>query len=333
MKNNPLLTVAISAYNVEETLEKALASFDGLDERLVEVLVVNDGSTDGTREIAKKIAKQNPLIKVIDQKNGGHGATINTGIKKARGKYFRLLDGDDWFDKKVLAKFLKRLEQETADLVLTEHMEVFEKSGKIVETKDYDNLKSNEIIELEKVEFKKYGPTLPNLTIRTQILRDARLKIDEKCFYVDQELNFIAYVFAKTVVKYNLPIYYYRLEQDGQSMAVAGLKRNVYSHEKVCLRLLEWLGDFEKKMVGAKRAHLKNNIIVPLLNLQYTISIQYAHSREAFLSFDRKLEKYPEFYNHPGVAGSIIRLHRKTSGRTIFLDSILNRVGKAKRTK
>ena len=106
MKKN--LTISIAAYNVENYLEKTLDSLiiDNLDK--LEVLIVNDGSKDNTKKIAQKYCKKYPnSIKLIDKENGGYGSTINAGIKEATGKYFKQLDGDDWYNTENLNRLVE----------------------------------------------------------------------------------------------------------------------------------------------------------------------------------------------------------------------------------
>ncbi len=326
MRKTPLLTVAISAYNVADSLNQATQALLNYSPSDLEVIIVNDGSIDSTKAIAIDLANHCPCITLINQKNGGPGAAINTAIKNARGKYFRLLDGDDWFDAAKFEQFFNKLKTETADIIITEHIEIFTKSHQTIISHDYDNIKPNIKLNLSDVNFKKYGPTLPNTTIKTSLLQNSHFTLDKKCFYVDQEYNFICYIISETIIKYNLPVYCYQLEQDDQSMAKASLAKNVYSHEKICLRLISECKSHQ--ISECKKNQLYNNIIIPLCNLQYEIIIKLCHSKTAFLSFDNKLKKHPFFYNHPLVAGHIIKLHRKSNGKTIFLDPILSKFGK-----
>lgn len=94
-----ILTVTVPMYNVESYIDQCLKSFvvPGAEEKL-EVLVVNDGSPDHSRDIAQKYTEKYPSIfRIIDKENGGHGSTINRGIEEAKGKYFKVVDGDDWW--------------------------------------------------------------------------------------------------------------------------------------------------------------------------------------------------------------------------------------------
>ena len=90
-----ILSIVVPTYNVEKYLERCIDSLV-YDEKVLndlEILIVNDGSKDNSLQIAKKYEKQYPnTIKVIDKENGGHGSTINAGLKVATGKYFRVID-------------------------------------------------------------------------------------------------------------------------------------------------------------------------------------------------------------------------------------------------
>ena len=91
-----LLSIAIPCYNSEAYMEKCIESLlKGGEE--VEILVVNDGSSDRTAEITDAYAEKYPtIIKAIHQENGGHGEAVNAGIRNATGLYFKVVDSDDW---------------------------------------------------------------------------------------------------------------------------------------------------------------------------------------------------------------------------------------------
>ena len=117
-----ILSVSIASYNVEKFIRKALDSccVPEIMDRL-EVLVVNDGSTDSTLEIAREYEEKYPqTFRVIDKKNGGYGSTVNASIKAATGKYFRLLDGDDWFDRDGLVSFIEELTVAEEDMIVAQ---------------------------------------------------------------------------------------------------------------------------------------------------------------------------------------------------------------------
>ena len=99
-----ILTITVPAYNVEMYLDSILPTF--LDDQIldvIEIFIVNDGSEDKTKEIGQRYVDQYPgIVYLIDKENGGHGSAINKGIELATGKYFKVVDGDDWVDTKEL---------------------------------------------------------------------------------------------------------------------------------------------------------------------------------------------------------------------------------------
>ena len=104
-----LLTIAIPCYNSQDYMEKCVQSLlPGGDE--VEIIIVDDGSKDRTGEIADRLEKEySGIVKVIHQENGGHGEAVNTGIANATGKYFKVVDSDDWVSESAYQQILSLL--------------------------------------------------------------------------------------------------------------------------------------------------------------------------------------------------------------------------------
>ncbi|MCL2190063.1 MAG: glycosyltransferase family 2 protein, partial [Defluviitaleaceae bacterium] len=92
-----IITFIVPAYNSEGTLEKCLHSLlDKQSQSKIEILIVNDGSTDSTAEIAQVFVNKHPNCRLINKENGGHGSVINVASKLASGKYIKVIDSDDW---------------------------------------------------------------------------------------------------------------------------------------------------------------------------------------------------------------------------------------------
>ena len=241
-----VLSISVAAYNVEKTLEKTLSSFD--DPRIyddLEVLIVDDGSKDNTGEIAKKYVRKAPnTFKYIPKKNGGHGSTINKGIELATGKYFKVVDGDDWVDTENLVSFIQKLKKQDSDLVLTNHTEVYpDHSRNIKLIKNVESQK--EYTWKDNIDIKRV--VLHTLTVKTKLLRDNDVHITENCFYVDVEFVVWAAYVSHTITYFDLYLYMYRLGEANQSVAKKNMLKNVKMQEKVSYQLVKMYDHFVKE--------------------------------------------------------------------------------------
>lgn len=126
-QSEKILTVLVASYNGAATLPKALESCLVRNAERLDVIVVDDGSTNQTARIAGKYAEQWPeTFRVIRQPNGGYGRALMMGLTNARGKYFRTLDCDDWFDTTALEEMLQYLETCAVDVVFSNYCTVRE---------------------------------------------------------------------------------------------------------------------------------------------------------------------------------------------------------------
>lgn len=334
LDEKPLLTIAIPAYNCDKFLYNTVYSLIDHDyNNRVEILIINDGSKDDTAKIGKELEKISPSVRLIDKENGGHGSTINVGIKEAKGKYFRLLDGDDYFITDAFVKYLLRLEKETADIVLTNYIEDFSidafKNPKLL----YSNMEPYQLYDFELLTYSGYGfegfgPLLSTSTYKTNNLRSLNFDIDHHCFYVDMEYNFMGAVSASTVIYYPLNIYCYYLGRAGQSMAPESMKRNYLNHEKVTMRLVKEYSAIKDSLPKYKQKYIVNRLIIPMVAAQYYIAIETVKTRKAFNSFDKKLKNYKEFYNNETIVGRKIKLHRLTNGISVYLQVLFHKIRK-----
>lgn len=92
----PLVSIIIPAYNGEAYLRETVESARAQTYANLEIVIVNDGSTDGTPQLAEALATEDPRIKVVHQENKGLSAARNSGILNATGRYINFLDADDW---------------------------------------------------------------------------------------------------------------------------------------------------------------------------------------------------------------------------------------------
>ena len=111
------VSVIIPVYNVEPYLKQCMDSVVGQTLKDIEIICVDDGSTDGSLDILREYAAEDNRIQIIEQKNAGAGAARNNGMRHATGKYLSFLDSDDFFEPRMLEKAYDLAEKDQADFV------------------------------------------------------------------------------------------------------------------------------------------------------------------------------------------------------------------------
>ena len=246
-----ILTISIAAYNVEKFLDKTLSSLcnESLSEDL-EVLIIDDGSKDKTGDIAKQYEKKYPnIFRYVYKENGGHGSTINKGIELAQGKYFRVLDGDDYFSTEALTCFIERLKKTEEDVVISDYRCVDEHGKiycdpyvKVGGSYAFSGLLDNNIYDVDDTLMTSLLFVIPSITIKVELLKTANVYITEKCFYVDMEYDLYAILLAKRFVYFKTPIYMYFKSRTGRtdnSVAKKNMIKNIAMQEKVLFSMID----------------------------------------------------------------------------------------------
>lgn len=116
MRMNELISVVIPIYNRESTLQKCVDSVLAQTYKNIEVILVNDGSTDRSGDICRRYEQIDPRVKVISKENGGLSSARNAGIDKSCGEYIFFIDSDDWIDSDTLEVLLNAALQKGTDV-------------------------------------------------------------------------------------------------------------------------------------------------------------------------------------------------------------------------
>lgn len=331
-KGEPILTVIIPSYNVEKYLRHTIFSILNQKNRnKIEVLIINDGSKDSTEMIGKDLENHynragRILVRLINKENGGHGSTINVGIREARGKYLKVVDGDDTVDSADFGKLIDLLENESVDIVLTDYIEDYARDGVRNVKKLYNFMSPGIEYTFDDLcypgyGFDKFGPILSTSTYKTEMLRKAGFSLSEKMFYVDMELNVYVALCTQTIKYFPLTVYRYLLGNQGQSISRQSFTKNYKHHENVTIKMLDILYS-EKEVSEQKARYIRDNLIIPMINTQYYIVTKYVKTMKAFNSFDSRLKKYKDFYYDNRVATKNINFHRKSKALFIRFEKI-----------
>lgn len=220
-----LLTVAIPCYNSQDYMEHAVetALVGGED---IEILIVDDGSSDDTAKIANRLQEEHPgIVKAIHQENGGHGSAVNTGLANAEGVYYKVLDSDDWFDRAALLKVMDVLRSfvqdgQGVDMLLANY--VYEKpSLRKHKAIRYDGVfPENKVFTWSDVKHFKISQNIlmHSVIYRTKMLRECGLELPKHTFYVDNLFVYNPLPYVKTMYYLNEDLYRYFIGRDDQSV-------------------------------------------------------------------------------------------------------------------
>lgn len=253
-----ILTVAVPCFNAEWCLDKCLSSFiDTPVQDLLEIIIINDGSTDYTLEIALKYQERYPnLFTVVDKENGGHGSGINVAVKMATGKYFKVVDSDDWVVTENLEPFIDILKNTDVDVVLTHFYTENMVTGQRQSFKTRD-IPLGKIYSLD--EFTKFhGNIYPcasfhGLTYRTAVYRESKTVLSEGIFYEDQEYATLPFTKAQTVLPLDLFIYEYLIGNANQSVSDNNQVKRLSHVEQVVCKLFECYHLSSNLSIGARK--------------------------------------------------------------------------------
>lgn len=233
-----ILTISIAAYNVEDYIRNTLDSIisKGCIDAL-QILVVDDGGKDGTLQIVKEYEQKYPdSVFGVHKENGGYGSVINTSIRLAKGKYFKQLDGDDWFDTSNLDAYIELLRSIDADYVVTP-MRMFNEADDTEVIRDYFEDLPEGQYAFDEMDFKQISP-MHCSTFRTELLQKNGITITEHCFYTDVELVNRPVPYMESVYIWHKPVYVYRIGREGQSVSKTGIRKHYKEHEKVFWNLI-----------------------------------------------------------------------------------------------
>lgn len=313
-----ILSISIASYNVEKYLKNTLESLLCDKETLnkIEVIIVNDGSKDKTITVADEYCNKYPeSFVLIDKENGGYGSTINAALRIATGKYFRLLDGDDWYVTNHLKEYIQFLEATETDMIISPYIEYREdlKTEKLLDRHNLDSYRIYHLADLDSTNLNDIK--MHELAAKTDMLKKGALKITENCFYTDTEYVFQVFMLSNSVEKYDAPIYKYRIGSEGQSVSVLGRLKHFKDAETVLDKILTLYEKKEASLPIMKKKVLWNTVKVVAM-FQYTTYLLFESSKASKIQlkkYDKKLKDVCEpLYKDLGNESKIVTLLRVT---------------------
>lgn len=291
-----LISISVAAYNLEKYIKQNLDSFvNAKNKDYIEVLVIDDGSTDKTALIVQEYETKYPnIIKLVKQKNAGPGSTVNNGISKATGKYFRMVDGDDWVNTDNLDYIIEKLKKVDTDIVIANY-DVYDDSKKQIVKTTKPNINIQEdILKFDEI-CSQISLDMHNVIFKTSILKRNKIQLDNG-FYTDVEYLLLPTKFINTAIYFNKSIYIYRIARLGQSVSLASLQKHIDQHDKVLKRLINYYELNKKLISNEKMTYLINRISLVadsefITLMSYTMTKDNINRVKKFVSELKSLSK------------------------------------------
>lgn len=251
MKTNKILTISVACYNVEKYIEQTLETILNSKYRdEIEIVITNDESKDRTGEIITSFYERYPhIIKYINQKNRGAGSTVNNGILNATGKYFKMVDGDDYVDTNSLDVFIETLKQIDSDMVISDYSYFYE-STKKTERGSYFKMQLRQLYSFAEICL-DLQITTPSITYKTSILQQNHILLDDR-YYTDFQYQLYPIPYIQSVYYSDVNLYLYRIGREGQSVGVKGFQAHLNDHELVLFKLIHF---YENIDVSCSKQH------------------------------------------------------------------------------
>ena len=222
------VSVVIPVYNVDKYLEKCLKSVQNQTLEDMEIICVDDGSTDESGKILDLFAKQNSRFIVIHKENEGYGKAVNIGIKKATAPYIGIVESDDWIDDNMYKELYEIIESEDVDLVKADHYEfyegynndVIEKYIPIIANEDFKPLYNKKIFPSEHEEIFRFSKYTWTGLYKRKFLIENQIFHNETpgASYQDTGFWFLSLAKANTVYFLNKAFYHYKIDNPNASM-------------------------------------------------------------------------------------------------------------------
>lgn len=211
MIRRPLVSIIIPIYNVEKYLEECFASVVNQTYKNIEIILVDDGSTDDSGKIADKLAEGNVRATVIHKKNGGLSDARNVGMRTARGEYITFIDSDDYVDKEFVRVLVDAATESDADIAQCDNSrrikDMGNGSGKLT-------ILSGQDAFVSMMKFKSISPPAWGKLYKKSLFDNSGLTFPVGRIHEDTAILYKLIYFANKIACIDTRLYYYRLNNN-----------------------------------------------------------------------------------------------------------------------
>ena len=213
-ENFPLISVIVPVYNVKDYLERCLQSICGQTYRNLEILLIDDGSSDGSGELCDLFARKDARVKVVHQKNAGQSAARNRGLEMAQGEYLGFVDSDDWIEPDMYAFLYRLLAKNDADISICSHYMETGVKTRVKHSSGRSTVFSREEAIRTLVRDKRIRNYMWDKLFKRSVFEGIRFPVNR--IYEDIVVSYQLFYKARKVVMRDCPKYHY-LKREGST--------------------------------------------------------------------------------------------------------------------
>ncbi len=298
-----ILSSIIPMFNSQKYIKKCLASLLLTQEEMdcIEVIVVDDGSIDQGAEIAGRYQEKYPSTFIlIQQPNGGHGCAVDAGIARCTGKYFKVLDADDWLRTKALARVVRRMRQIDVQVIACGYdickilsKTVVHRKMEVGNKEDGQGIRFLSMHQLIQ-EWDRYSQLfcLHGLIYRTDFYKKLAYCLPQRVSYDDAYFFTVPCSHADKLCIMDEQLYVYRIGDVGQSVSIKNREIRIYQAEAVIRAIIKTKQRNAEKS-NAGREYWCRKLISVVTDYYVTTNLRYrdrAAGRKIADTFTRKLK-------------------------------------------
>lgn len=207
-----LISVIVPIYNVEDYLVECIESLIVQTYRNIEILLINDGSTDNCATIAKEFSERDCRVIYIEKSNGGLSEARNYGIYHSKGKYLTFVDSDDKVSSDYIANLYNAIQKHDSSIAIGGYLEFYERHNSIRNYEYLDKVIPVEEALLNMYDIKTYGSifiTAWGKLFHKSIFNDLEFALNK--YHEDEFFHYKAYLKANSITYIDKPLYHYRI--------------------------------------------------------------------------------------------------------------------------
>lgn len=285
---DPLVSVIIPVYNVASYLPACLESVVGQTLREIEILLIDDGSSDNSYSVCLEWAAKDARIRCYHQKNSGVSTARNRGLDEARGRCIAFVDSDDWLDPRYLEKLYDALCSSGAAFAECDLWRVDNRSGKMIYRACYGRMG----VPYTLKEHMKYGPTATYKAMSLRSLwEENHLRLPD-CAFESPAIYALVLALSGEVANVREPLYYYRRFRENSLIETGYAARDGSANNTLGIEAMEMLLDgFRQRGLYSEYAEVLPGVVIYRLN--DILAMQFHRKREE--NFQAVVRNYRSF--------------------------------------